>query len=122
MYADKDAIEAKFRELDEIDPDLVLELLHLYFDMIEGKKAQLLAALHENKFDIIHSISHSLKSTCGNLGSQILFTKLLELEKQTKNNIDLRSSKQVETLLYDALAEMDLFSVFIGEKKQQLTR
>lgn len=120
MYPDKDAIEEKLRELEEIgDPDLVLELFRLYFEIIDDRKYQMNLALKENKFDKIYFIAHSLKSTCGNLGSQILFQKLVLLEQKTKNNPDISESSKIAELLNDVLLEIDKFSAFIKEKKQE---
>lgn len=123
MYPDKEAIEEKLTELEDIgDPDLVMELFRLYFEVIEGKKTELLVALKENKFDKIYSLAHSLKSTCGNLGSQILFKKLVDLEQKTKNNTDLSALAQIDLSLKDVITEIDKFSAFIAEKKKLLAR
>jgi HPt (histidine-containing phosphotransfer) domain-containing protein len=120
MYPDKDAIEEKIKELEEIgDPDLVLELFRLYFEIIEERKSQMSLALKENKFDKIYFIAHSLKSTCGNLGSQILFQKLVLLEQKTKNNPEVSENSKIAELLNDVLAEIDKFSAFIAEKRQE---
>jgi HPt (histidine-containing phosphotransfer) domain-containing protein len=121
MYPDKDAVEEKLKELEEIgDPDLVADLFRLYFEAIEDKKNQLKVALVEGKFDKIYAVAHALKSTCGNLGSQILFKKLVGLELITKGNTDLNTVPQVKAVLDDVLNEIDQFSAFINEKRQLL--
>jgi HPt (histidine-containing phosphotransfer) domain-containing protein len=119
MYGDKESIEAKLTELEEVGgSELLSDLFKLYFECIEDKKIQLVTALNENKFDKIYFVAHSLKSTCGNLGSTILFQKVIDLETAAKNNFDVSTKPKIESLLKIVLTEVDLFSAYIAEKDQ----
>lgn len=121
MYADKVAIDAKLAELEEVGgPELLSDLFKLYFECIEDKKSQMISALNEDKLDKVYFVAHSLKSTCGNLGSTILFQKVIDLEAATKNNNDLSTKPKVESLLKIVLVEIDLFTAYIKEKDQQI--
>jgi HPt (histidine-containing phosphotransfer) domain-containing protein len=114
MYLDKASIELTLRELNQIgDPDLVSNLISLYFQNIEEQKRLLISSFNDNDFNIISKLCHSLKSTFGNFGSKILFKKLVNLESLTSKHFELSKRNEVQILLSEVLIEIDQFSDFL---------
>lgn len=72
----------KIKEIEELDEsgETLKELIGLFLPSFESKYQRLLDSLASDDRQSIKSISHELRSSCGNLGGEILFDLFRELE------------------------------------------
>jgi HPt (histidine-containing phosphotransfer) domain-containing protein len=73
---------SKIDELWELDPDggLLRELLNVFFTTFEARRRELEEAIARGDRARVRAIGHELRSSCGNLGAEVLAELARELE------------------------------------------
>ncbi|OQW93092.1 MAG: hypothetical protein BWK79_12990, partial [Beggiatoa sp. IS2] len=101
--SDSTALEAQLKDtlcslIGEDEPDLLADLVQAYCEESTSLMQELREAIANNDDTGVAKVTHSLKSSSGNLGAITLAEFYNTLEQQAKNN-DLSNSHKVLTLL-----------------------
>lgn len=116
-YPDAQAIEDKIAELKELDdPDLLAVLFGLYLDSVDEKKKLISDYSRQNNLELLTSLIHSFKTTCGNLGSLRLFGQLSEFENELRRQLEQGQKPDQFDLpekVFILLREIDEFSEYL---------
>ncbi len=89
------------------DEEIFLEVLEMYCDSWEEKKANLKKAMEEDDWNTYRVEMHSLKSTSLNIGCTKLYDEALALEQASKSgDLDYIKEKHESCMqLYDKVVE-----------------
>ncbi len=80
------------------DKSFLMELLNLYLNEFSKKHTQLQEAIHQNKFDLILELGHSLKGSSANLSLIFLQDASFQMEIAGKER-DIEKAKKALSLL-----------------------